>query len=320
MTDSAERLSIDALVTHHTDGFRSGVARFNELLAGHLGVPLKSLTDPAILELRRPLLSFKVTELGCEVAPVVAALTAPGRMWEIFLHEYHGGELERHLVAGAARVNCGNREIYERVRKLNEAANPVWTPGLLNDERTLPDPELSVFSFGMAHKIRADMFRRLRGLLDSSGKSYAIFVSAANHETVSMRDAEDVFTEMHAIFPDELFFLGNLSDVAIAHWLKRATYFAAFFTPAVRANNTSVASAMERGVVVITNVDEFSPAECIHEKTVLDLLRCDELPTDPDFLAALGRRAGEAVRGRNWAALVSRIEAGTGASPGTEPG
>ena len=147
MTDSTERLSIDALVTHHTDGFRSGVARFNELLAGHLGVPLKSLTDPAILELRRPLLSVKVTELGCEVAPVVAALTAPGRMWEIFLHEYHGGELERHLVAGAARVNCGNREIYERVRKLNEAANPVWTPGLLNDERTLPDPELAVFSF-----------------------------------------------------------------------------------------------------------------------------------------------------------------------------
>src|SRR6266567_3202918 len=100
---------IEAVVTHHRDGFRSGVARFNELLAERLGVPLRGLDELA--GLRRPLLSFKVREFDAAAAAAVSAWLAQADTWELFLHEYADLELERRLVAGAARVHCGNAAI-----------------------------------------------------------------------------------------------------------------------------------------------------------------------------------------------------------------
>ena len=49
--------------------------------------------------------------------------------------------------------------------------------------------------------------------------------------------------EMHEIFPETLFFLGNLSDVAVFNYLRSSTFFASFFLGGVRANNGSVAAA-----------------------------------------------------------------------------
>ena len=49
---------IDSVVTHHLNPFRSGVARFNALLAERLGVPLVALDAPD--GVRAPLLSSRV--------------------------------------------------------------------------------------------------------------------------------------------------------------------------------------------------------------------------------------------------------------------
>jgi hypothetical protein len=298
---------VDAVVTHHTDGFRSGVARFNELLAARLGVPVVNLGGDSLDGPRRPLLSFKVSELPTALEPAVASLLRDGREWEAFLHDYCGLELERRIVEGAARVHCGNLEIYEAVHALNGAAHAVWTPGLLNDDRPDPEAELTVFSFGMAHKIRTDMFRRLRDLLEASSRSYAVFVSAANHETSSLRDAESVFAEMHELFPKTLYFLGNLSDVAISHQLRRSTYYAAFFPKGVRANNTSVASAMEHGAVVITNLDDYSPEQLVHGVNVLDIARIDRLPDDPSAMLSLRESAAATARAYSWEVLMTKL-------------
>jgi hypothetical protein len=304
----AGRVAIDAVVTHHRDGFRSGVARFNELLAQQLGVPLHGLDD-ALGGFLCPLLSFKVSELGpAEVAIVEDVVRARPWRWELFLHDYGGGELERALVEGAQRVHCGNDEIREAIAPLNDAHDVLWTPGLLRDDRTFKPSEISVFSFGMAHKIRTDEFRRLRDLLVASGATHAVFVSSANHETASLRDAQLVFEEMHDVFPDALYFLGTLSDVAVYNWLQQTTFFAAFFEHGVRANNTSVAAAMERGAVVITNLDEHSPREFVHMDNVIDIERCDELPSDPLVLKRLSVRAMETARARGWDALTARLE------------
>ena len=59
-----DRQAIDAVVTHHPNSFRSGVARFNQILADRLGVPLLSLFDGTFVSSHRPLLSFKVSEEG----------------------------------------------------------------------------------------------------------------------------------------------------------------------------------------------------------------------------------------------------------------
>jgi hypothetical protein len=306
VVDSEERVTLDAVVTHHTDGFRSGVARFNELLASELGVPVAGL-DRLEQAGSYPLLSFKVGELDDASAAHLERWLATPQPYELFLHEYRGGRLEEALVAGARRVHCGNAEIEAAVRGLNEEVDTLWTPGLILDDRIYHDSEISVFSFGMAHKLQLDKFRRLRALLDATGCSYALYVSAANHETASLRDSNSVFEELHQIFPDELYFLGNLSDVAVFNELRAATYYAAFFPSGVRGNNTSVASALERGAIVVTNLDEHSPPEYRHLENVIDIERCETLPTDPETLAAISAGAIETSKTRTWARLVERL-------------
>lgn len=299
---------IDAVVSHHLDGFRSGVARFNELLAARLGIPVRGLFEPGALASDRPLLSFKVSELSAdEIAALDGALDESGWKGDVFLHELSGHPLERRLVATARRVLCGNREILRSIHNATGVVVPLWTPGLVLDDRPIRPAEITVFSFGMAHKIRTDMFRRLRVLLDATDRSYAIFVSSANHETSSIRDAEIVFHEMHEIFPQELYFLGNLSDVAVSHYLRQATFFAAFFAAGIRDNNTSVSSALERGCVVITNLDDDSPPAFAHLDSVIDIEQCDRLPVDDLTLARLRVRALEVAHTRTWDRLVGAL-------------
>jgi len=295
---------VEAVVTHHRSGFRSGVARFNELLAERLGVPLYRL-DQDGAGWSRSLLSFKVSELDASARDALAARL---ERWEgeVFLHELSGLELERELVATARRVHCGNLEIYAGVQGLTRNASAVWAPGLIVDRRAFEPVDVTVFSFGMAHKIRTDMFGRLRALLDALGRPYAVYVSAANHETTALEDAQVVFEEMHELFPS-LYFLGNLSDVAVYNRLRQSTFFAAFFDRGVRANNTSVAAAMETGAVVITNLDELSPPEYVHLQNVVDIERCEALPTDPAVIEGIRRRAVDTAHARGWDQLVERI-------------
>jgi hypothetical protein len=302
---------LDGVVTQHLNGFRSGVARFNELLAERLGVPLVGLLDDRLAGLRTPLFSFKASELGTgEVAMLARRLDAGDCTPELFLHEFAGSPFELRLLAAARRVRCGNEAILERVRSLHAHADLVWTPGLIGDEPRIEPVEISVFSFGMAHKIRADEFRRLRDLLERQGRTYALFVSAANHETRSIADVHIVFEEMRELFADRLYLLGNLSDLLVQHYLETTTFFAAFFEGGVRANNTSVASAMARGAVVITNLDPYSPPTLVHMESVIDIRRCQALPTDRATLDRIGRRAIEVDRTRGWDALLERLRGG----------
>jgi hypothetical protein len=307
---TARGVRFDAVVTHHLDGFRSGVARFNELLAHELHVPLLGLHDPEVETVGSPLLSFKVSELGDAAAARVDALLARSDCeLDFFMHEFSGVPLELRLIDRARRVQVGNDEIYAAVAPLHPDVRVLWAPGLLRDQRQFVETEITVFSFGMAHKLRIDYFERLRNLLEGSGKTYSLYLSAANHETQSLRDSESVFAEMREVFPTNLFFVGNLSDVAVANYLNAATFFAAFFTPAVRANNTSVCAAMDAGAVVITNMDEYSPADFVHLDNLLDIERCKVLPTDPGVLARLGGRAGSTAERRSWSRLVEELEA-----------
>ena len=300
---------VEAVVTHHRDGFRSGVARFNELLAASLGVPLYGVDDDVEPGWGRSLFSFKVSEMGdWERDALTERIGRVDWHGEVYLHEWAGLDLEREIVERAVRVHCGNLEIHEQVRGLNAEVDDVWTPGLLVDRRDYEQADLSVFSFGMAHKIQTERFRRLRELLDASGRSYSVYVSAANHETSSLEDAEAVFREMHEVFPS-LYFLGNLSDVAVHNQLRTATFFAAFFPQGVRANNTTVAAAMETGAVVITNLDGHSPPEYVHMENVVDIGRCDALPADPAVLDGIRARAVETARSRGWDELVDRMRA-----------
>ena len=116
-----------------------------------------------------------------------------------------------------------------------------------------------------------------------------------------------MFAEMAEIFGERVYFLGTLSDLAVAHELECATFFAAFFPGGVRANNTTAASAMERGAVVVTNLDAGSPAGLRHLDNVVDIEQAEALPDDPLVLRRISVGAMEHARARSWDALVARV-------------
>jgi hypothetical protein len=301
---------LDVVVGHHLNPFTSGVARFNEILARRTGTRVIGIFDEALAGFSAPLFSFKTSELSSEETAKldeIASELLPSKRVSLFLHEYSGDSAEAALIRAAEVVYCGNDAVYARVDALGAQARLAWAPGLVLDTRSFEPAELTVFSFGMAHKIRTDKFRRLRDLLEASGRSYAIYISNANHESATFEDAQSVFEDMGAVFERGLYFMGNLSDVAVFNHLLRATYFAAFFTDGVRANNTSVASAMEHGCVVITNLDEYSPKAFVHMENVIDINRCEQLPADPLVLKRIAVAAMETARELSWERLVETV-------------
>jgi hypothetical protein len=303
---------IEFLVSHRMNSVASGVARFNELLATHLSVPVVALFGAHLPRSGTPLLSFKVNELS-DVEREALEAVLDDTAWSasrVFLHNWAGTDVEERIVREADIVYCGNHEVEFQVRHLTNRAVHAWTPGLILDDRPFEPVELSVFTFGMAHKLRGDMFARLRSLLDQTGASWAMYVSSANHETSSLRDGQTVYEEISRLVPAGLFFLGHLADVAVFNYIRQTTFFATFFERGVRANNTSVAAAMEHGAVVITNLDEYSPGEYVHMRNIIDINKCEELPSDPAVLDAIGAQARMCTLQRRFPDLARVLSAG----------
>ena len=75
----------------------------------------------------------------------------------------------------------------------------------------------------------------------------------------------------------------------------------------MRANNTTVAAAMETGAVVITNLDAHSPPEYVHLENVIDIEQCDELPTDAQRPRRAPRAGPETAAARGWDELVEQL-------------
>ncbi len=292
------------------DRFRSGVARFNRILAEQLGVPVVGVADPSLARTQCPLLSVKFGELR-EGEPEALGERLQGRdrdaSFRMFLHDVTGLSIETDLLGRAAVVYAGNEEVAQAIAPLTRRVETLWSPATILDFRRFEPAEISVFSFGMAHKMRADIFGRLHALLEATGRTYSLYVSNANHESVTLEDAQPVYDEMHDIFPNGLYFLGNLSDLAVSNFITGATYFAAFFPRGARANNSTIVAAMERGAVVVTNLDGHSPPYLRHMETVLDINRCDELPVDAGTLERMGAAAKEAADELSWERFADRF-------------
>lgn len=301
------RTAIDVVAGNQFDRSRSGVAKFNRILAERLGVAVMGPADQALKRAACPLLSIKFGELGETDEQALRAVftnrssDAPFRM---FMHDLSGSPLERELLQRAQLVYTGNAEVSDRVHTLNPGVETLWSPATILDTRPLEPVAITVFSFGMAHKMRTDMFERLHRLLDATGRTYAVYVSNANHESVKLEDTQLVYDQMSALFPGTLYFLGNLSDVAVSNYIRNSTFFAAFFPRGARANNSTVVAAMEHGAVAITNLDEHSPPYLRHMETVIDIDLATELPSDPLVLSRLRVGAMEAAEGLSWDHLV----------------
>lgn len=302
---------MDCVLGYHLSPLSCGVAKFNTALAAELGVPMLSLFDPSASTARRPLLSIKLSEFNrahardldrwLDERPATQSL-------RLFLHAFDDTALEHRLIENADIVYVGNKELAQRLRPLCPQVVEAWCPGVLFDALPFDGAEVSVFSFGMAHKIRGEHYRRLETLLLATGRSYCLYLSTALHEGTSV-DASfgGAVKGIRSSFAGPVHFLGFLSDAAVAHYLKNTTFFAAFFPSGVRANNTSLHTAMTVGAAVITNLDDNSPDSYRHMDSLLDIHRLETLPLEPAVLGRLGERARTVAADMGWDRLCVRL-------------
>jgi hypothetical protein len=300
---------MDCILGYHLNPLACGIAKFNVALGRQLGIPVLSLFDPSAAAARRPLLSIKLSEFtynhGKDLELFLSMRPATQSL-RVFLHAFDDTELEKRLIGEADIVYVGNSELAQRIRPYRHDVVEAWCPGILIDAEPFVATEFSVFAFGMAHKVRGEYYRKLDNLLRNTGKSYSLFLSTALHEGTSVETAFDAAVQnIRESFSGPVYFLGFLSDAAVLHYLKTTTYFAAFFSTGVRANNTSVHTAMSAGSVVITNLDESSPSGYRHMDTLIDAVVCTELPTDRERLKGIGNRAALEAKKFDFDALAA---------------
>jgi hypothetical protein len=300
---------IDCIAGYHLNPWTCGIAKFNTILARELGVPVVGLGSPELAARARPLLSIKMSEFTTEASGELAAwVEAHAGRFEVFFHAFDGTAIETRLLATAARVYVGNRELSSMLAPQRPDVVELFCPGtLLNPQRFEPT-DLKVFTFGMAHKIRVPLYRRLRDLLEATGKTYSVYVSTALHENTNFDGSFVVrFEELQSIFNGQVYFMGYLSDTAVYNHLQDADFLAAFFEKGLRANNTTVNAAMECGCTVITNIDAHSPAGLVHMRNVIDINVCDRLP-GPDEAGRIGHAAREIAHAEyGWERLVAQL-------------
>jgi hypothetical protein len=302
---------IDCIAGYHLNPWTCGIAKFNAILAKHLDVEVVGIRTVELGSYERPLLSVKLSEFSDRDAADLDLWSSTHRgRFELFLHAFDGTELERRLVAAASRVYVGNAELFRQLAPARPDVQELFCPGTILNPQRFMDTDLSVFTFGMAHKIRVPLYRRLYELLEATGRTYSVYVSTALHENTSFDGSFVVtFEELQAIFGGQVYFMGYLSDTAVFNHLLDSTYLAAFFEKGLRANNTTVNAAMECGCTVITNLDEHSPAGLAHMKNVVDINRCDRLPTVEES-QHIGRAARKVALGQyGWDQLVSQLRA-----------
>tara|TARA_Y100000588_G_scaffold279738_1_gene296632 strand:- start:1014 stop:1961 length:948 start_codon:yes stop_codon:yes gene_type:complete len=304
---------VDGVVGYHLNPLTCGVAKFNVMLARHLEVQIFGLFDNRAAALRRPLLSVKISEFAEADAEALASLveTAPWRdHFALFLHEWTETPTEQLLLSLAEVVFCGNDELVASLRNRRAAVEKLWCPSTLLEPQRFASDGISVFAFGMAHKVRPELHRTFQALLEKTGRPYSVYLSTALHEGTAFDESfTAVFEELKKIYGNKIYFLGYLSDTAVYNYLLDTTFFTAFFEKGVRANNTTVNAAMDCGAVVVTNLDEYSPEVFGHMHNVIDINRCDGLPVSPDILGSLaGNARATASTAMGWDSLVARIK------------
>ena len=236
-------MKFSSVVSLHTNTLGCGVARFASELAQRLDVPFTGLDgDWGAF----PLFSLKLSELSdADRSALQTRLflgTAEG--YGVFWHD--GGDDAFSEVADV---------VFYADPSLGP--NGLFCPSLLPP---LPRRPVKLFTFGMAGRLQAYAFQRVRELLDAASMDYHLRVSVGLHEGTSLDTALHHFDALKQIMgPEKVTILGILSDEAVNLELQDCDHVLAFFDKGVRANNTTVHAALEAGKSVITNHDAQTP-------------------------------------------------------------
>ena len=297
------------LVSYHTNPYTCGVARFNQALSAALKIPIVAMSNLSLRTADVLLLSLKFEEISHESAEqLLSNLQASDAVFDLFLHGIIDSEIEQVFVTTARRVFVASNEYADQIRSRRADVVSYFAPGASDRSKNV-DADLTLLTFGMAHKIRSAGYKKLGQLLSNDDRTVQLGISTALHDGTSF--SEDFFSvgsEISQVFEGNVSFLGFLADEEVSRRLHAANALVAFFPSGVRENNTTVLSAMAHGCPVITNLDSYSPSWMKHDESVFDI---DQLLTFPskDFLLRVGKAGQRAVAPYSFEVLASLLNA-----------
>ncbi len=305
---------IDLIITSHSNPTLSGVAKFNAILAERLAVPCLSFDQilGRIPQRGSVLFSVKIRDNSSGEQETLTKLlqTLKGSKVEIatFFHSFDELPLEYDLLSQSTRVYSGNAEIAHALKGFSASQYVAWCPRLVDLSQTVVESSFNIFSFGMAHKLQLDYYIKLHRALERLGQDYTVWVSTAFHEKANFGDFGSISTQLLDIFGSRISFLGFLSDEAVNYFMKRVQLFVAFFPKGVRSNNTSVYVPMEKGLPLLTNLDDLSPSWLTPGINVLDIHHLKDQELSVESLRKIGRQAKRDVQKyASWEGLVDLI-------------
>jgi len=296
------------IVSFHTNPYTCGVARFNRSLADEMGIAMVSV-DAFIASPRdNSLLSIKINEMSPTAVRLLREELIEKKMsFSLFLHDLDGSDEEILFCKNAQKLFTAKNELREKISRLRPDAIAAFAPGAsVVDSQGFFD--LTLITFGMAHKIRAGGYKKLGDLLAKDSRRIQLEISTALHEgTTFSEEFFSINSEISAVFKGNVNFLGFLADSEVSRRISSASALIAFFPSGVRENNTTVLSAMAHGCAVITNIDGDSPSWMEHGVSVFDIDQLNSFPTEIE-LNTVGQNAIEAVRPYSFTSLVEILE------------
>lgn len=267
------------MASFHTNPYTCGVARFNVSLASALNSKVLSLAAASNSESGKILLSIKLQEIDdAGKVNLEKILSNSSLTFDVFLHASDGSDLENQLLKRAQKVFAASAEIGEEIKSRRPEVVNLFAPGA-PISAVSKQTEISLLTFGMAHKISATGYRKLAKILATSNRSFQLEVSSALHEGTSFdENFFSVADEISQSFGGNVVFLGFLADQEVSRRLQETTALVAFFPNGVRENNTTVMSAMAHGCAVITNLDSQSPNWMTHSHNIFDINKLENFP------------------------------------------
>lgn len=298
-----------AVVSFHTNPYTCGVARFNRSLAQAMNVEIVSLDE----YLDEPvggsvLLSLKLEEVGTGTLQRLNGLISTNQgNFALLLHGTDGSDLESALCDRATRVFAASAEIARRVAGCRADVVSVFAPGASVQPRQAA-VDCTLLTFGMAHKIRSDGYRRLAVVMQGDDRTFRLEISTALHEGGAFDESFfEVGEEISHAFGGNVRFLGFLADAEVSERLRDVDALVAFFPRGARENNTTVLSAMSHGCAVITNLDSDSPPWMVHDRTVFDVNQLTGFP-DATSLQRVGSAAAIAASSYSFERLADILQ------------
>lgn len=306
---------INYIISSHMNPTLSGVAKFSHILGERLSIPCISFAEAChqVQKNDHVLLSLKLVEIVNDqetnhLNQFVQKMKDEKIKFELFLHTFDGLNLEYDLLDLCNNVYCANEEIKHTLAGFDKPLVEVYCPCLVDLSNKIEETEFNIFSFGMAHKIQSKYHKILYDKIESSGVDYSLWISTAFHEKASFGDFNSISTQLIGIYGKKIQFLGFLSDEAISYFLERTQLFVAFFPKGVRSNNTSIYVAMEKGIPILTNLDEYSPSWMKHGVNLLDINRLDSIELDPEHFNEISKNAKLGVRTfASWESLITKF-------------